>query len=71
MLIIHHYSSENAFEQLRKQYLKRAPEATLLGTVEEPVEWAALGLSQKVPILSFFQTHYSFAIKGWDSPPTM
>ncbi|AAW42093.1 hypothetical protein CNBC6970 [Cryptococcus deneoformans B-3501A] len=44
-------NSENAFEQLRKQYLKRAPETTLLGTVEEPVEWAALGLSQKVGIL--------------------
>lgn len=53
MLIIDYYSSENAFEQLRKQYLKRAPETTLLGTVEEPVEWAALGLSQKVLKISF------------------
>ncbi|RSH88163.1 uncharacterized protein EHS24_000691 [Apiotrichum porosum] len=44
---------ENAFDQLRKQYVKRAPEGevTILGTVEEPIEWPTLGLSQKVQIL--------------------
>ncbi|KAL1405212.1 hypothetical protein Q8F55_008837 [Vanrija albida] len=42
---------ENAFENLRKQYLKRLPERNVLGTLEEPVEWATLGLSQKVEIL--------------------
>ncbi|EIW72895.1 hypothetical protein TREMEDRAFT_59057 [Tremella mesenterica DSM 1558] len=41
---------ENAFEHLRKQYLKRVPETNVLGTLEEPVEWATLGLSQKVQI---------------------
>lgn len=35
-------------EHLRKQYLKRAPEGNVLGTEEEPVDWATLGLSQKV-----------------------
>lgn len=44
-------SRENAFENLRKQYLKRDPDNSPLGTVEEPVEWAALGLSAKVGIL--------------------
>lgn len=47
------HSRENAFDQLRKQYVKRAPEGevTILGTVEEPIEWPTLGLSQKVQIL--------------------
>lgn len=44
-------SRENAFENLRKQYIKRDPDDTILGTLEEPVEWATLGLSQKVGIL--------------------
>ncbi|WOO85751.1 Reticulocyte-binding protein 2 a [Vanrija pseudolonga] len=42
---------ENAFENLRKQFLKRLPERNVLGTIEEPVEWPTLGLSQKVEIL--------------------
>lgn len=37
-------------EHLRKQYLKRAPEVNVLGTEEEPVDWATLGLSQKVRV---------------------
>ncbi|WVQ85710.1 hypothetical protein IAT38_007876 [Cryptococcus sp. DSM 104549] len=42
---------DNAFEHLRKQYLKRTPDDHPLGTEEEPVEWATLGLGQKVGIL--------------------
>lgn len=42
------YSRDNALEHLRKQYAKRAPETNALGTVEEPVSWATLGLGQKV-----------------------
>ncbi|WVR05567.1 hypothetical protein IAU60_002586 [Kwoniella sp. DSM 27419] len=43
---------ENAFENLRKQYAKRHPEVKCaLGTAEEPVEWATLGLGQKVEVL--------------------
>ena len=34
-------------EHIRKQYEKRA-RPCVLGTVEEPVEWAALGLGLKV-----------------------
>jgi len=45
------FSRQNAFENLRKQYLKRDPDHNVLGTLEEPVEWAALGLDQKVQIL--------------------
>ena len=41
-------SRDNVFENLRKTYLRRAPERNLLGTIEEPIEWATLGLSQKV-----------------------
>jgi hypothetical protein len=37
-------------EHLRKQYLKRAPEGNVLGTEEEPVDWATLGLGQKVRV---------------------
>ncbi|KAI9634429.1 uncharacterized protein MKK02DRAFT_7781, partial [Dioszegia hungarica] len=42
---------DNAFEHLRKQYAKRAPDQLVLGTEEEPREWAALGLSEKVQVL--------------------
>ncbi|WWD18222.1 hypothetical protein CI109_102672 [Kwoniella shandongensis] len=43
---------DNAFDNLRKQYAKRKPDIKcLLGTEEEPVEWATLGLGQKVGIL--------------------
>jgi hypothetical protein len=37
-------------EHLRKQYLKRAPEGNVLGTEEEPIDWATLGLGQKVRV---------------------
>ena len=47
-------SRDNAFENLRKQYLKRRPEANPLGTIEEPVEWSTLGLGVKVSrVVSF------------------
>ena len=36
-------------EHIRKQYEKRA-RSCVLGTVEEPIEWAALGLGLKVSI---------------------
>ncbi|WVF70980.1 hypothetical protein IAT40_005776 [Kwoniella sp. CBS 6097] len=43
---------DNAFENLRKQYAKRKPEQKcVLGTEEQPIEWATLGLGQKVKIL--------------------
>ncbi|KAL7423616.1 hypothetical protein Q5752_001197 [Cryptotrichosporon argae] len=42
---------DNAFEHVRKQYEKRAAERNVLGTVDEPVEWATLGLGQKVGII--------------------
>lgn len=41
---------ENVWENLRKQYSKRAPEGNVLGTIDEPVDWATLGLGQKVQI---------------------
>lgn len=34
-------------ENIRKQYEKRA-RPCVLGTMEEPIEWAILGLGQKV-----------------------
>ena len=37
-------------EHIRKQYEKRA-RPCVLGTIEEPVEWAALGLGLKVSTL--------------------
>ena len=37
-------------EHIRKQYEKRA-RPCVLGTMEEPVEWAALGLGLKVSTL--------------------
>lgn len=40
----------NAFDHLRKQYIKREVKNPL-GTDEEPVEWATLGLGRKVQIL--------------------
>ncbi|KAK4683745.1 hypothetical protein P7C73_g6483, partial [Tremellales sp. Uapishka_1] len=42
---------DNAIENLRKQYVKRRPETNVLGTLEEPVDWATLGLGQKIQIL--------------------
>ncbi|KAK8865602.1 hypothetical protein IAR55_000746 [Kwoniella newhampshirensis] len=43
---------DNAFENLRKQFARRKPELICpLGTEDEPVEWATLGLGQKVGIL--------------------
>ncbi|WVO13042.1 hypothetical protein L204_100651 [Cryptococcus depauperatus] len=42
---------ENAFENLRKQYLKRQPDSNPVGTLEEPIEWWTLGLSVKVGVL--------------------
>lgn len=44
-------STGNAFEHLVRQYQKRAPEDSILGTEEEPVSWETLGLDQKVQIL--------------------
>ncbi|ORX35450.1 hypothetical protein BD324DRAFT_652578 [Kockovaella imperatae] len=41
-------NSSNAFEHLHKQYLKRFPENSPFGSLEEPVEWATLGLGRKV-----------------------
>jgi hypothetical protein len=38
---------DNVMEHIRKQYEKRA-RPCVLGTPEEPVEWAALGLGLKV-----------------------
>jgi hypothetical protein len=38
---------DNVMEHIRKQYEKRA-RPCVLGTVEEPVEWATLGLGLKV-----------------------
>jgi hypothetical protein len=38
---------DNVREHIRKQYEKRA-RPCVLGTVEEPVEWATLGLGLKV-----------------------
>jgi len=38
---------DNVMEHIRKQYEKRA-RPCVLGTFEEPVEWAALGLGLKV-----------------------
>ena len=38
---------DNVMEHIRKQYEKRA-RPCVLGTIEEPVEWAALGLGLKV-----------------------
>jgi hypothetical protein len=34
-------------ENIRKQYEKRT-RPCVLGTIEEPIEWATLGLGQKV-----------------------
>jgi hypothetical protein len=45
------FSRSNVFDNLRKQYLKRRPEDTPFGSLEEPVEWATLGLSAKVQVL--------------------
>ncbi|ORY23948.1 hypothetical protein BCR39DRAFT_548463 [Naematelia encephala] len=42
---------DNVFDHLRKQYLKRAEQANVLGTEDEPIHWATLGLGQKVQIL--------------------
>ncbi|WVQ71316.1 hypothetical protein IAR50_000844 [Cryptococcus sp. DSM 104548] len=42
---------DNAFEHLRKQYLKRLPDISPFGTLEEPIEWATLGLGKKVEAL--------------------
>lgn len=42
------YSLTNWQEHLRRQYLARAPEENKLGTLEEPVDWAALSLTDKV-----------------------
>lgn len=44
----HGYSRESVFDHLRKQYLRRALERNPLGSDEEPIQWATLGLSQKV-----------------------
>jgi len=41
-------------EHLRKQYAKRAPDINILGTVDEPIDWATLGLGQKVRHLASF-----------------
>jgi hypothetical protein len=41
-------SSTNWLDNLRRQYLKRMPDETKLGTPEEPIEWAELGLGDKV-----------------------
>jgi hypothetical protein len=38
---------DNVMEHIRKQYEKRA-RPCVLGTIEEPVEWATLGLGLKV-----------------------
>ncbi len=48
LLTASHASRDNAFEHLRKQYLKRAPDQNPLGTLEEPIEWPTLGLGVKV-----------------------
>ncbi|ODO12102.1 hypothetical protein I350_00888 [Cryptococcus amylolentus CBS 6273] len=42
---------DNAFEHLRKQYLKRLPDNNPFGTLDEPIEWATLGLGKKVEAL--------------------
>jgi hypothetical protein len=44
-------SRANVFESLRKQYVKRRPRRNPLGTEDAPVEWAQLGLGNKVGIL--------------------
>jgi len=38
---------DNVMEHIRKQYEKRV-RPCVLGTIEEPVEWAVLGLGSKV-----------------------
>ncbi|CAK9783526.1 hypothetical protein CC85DRAFT_194526 [Cutaneotrichosporon oleaginosum] len=42
---------DNAFEHLHKQWLKRNPETNPFGSLDEPITWHALGLSQKVEAL--------------------